>query len=156
MFLETFFRPDLIAKYSPAILQAMLVTIAVGICVVLTGLLLGLALAIVRSYRIAPVSALVVLFVDLFRALPPLVLVLIGYFGLPNVGIGLPNYVVLWLVLSLVLAAFVEEIFGRASCRSARGSGMRRAPADWASRRASSTSCCRRRCECACRRWRTA
>ena len=45
------------------------------------------------------------------RALPPLVLVLIVYFGLPNVGILLPSYAVLWLVLSLLLAAFAEEIF---------------------------------------------
>ena len=45
------------------------------------------------------------------RALPPLVLVLIVYFGLPNVGLNLPSYAVLWLVLSLVLAAFAEEIF---------------------------------------------
>jgi len=46
-----------------------------------------------------------------FRALPPLVLVLLVYFGLPNVGINLPSGAVLWLVLSLVLGAFAEEIF---------------------------------------------
>ena len=45
------------------------------------------------------------------RALPPLVLILIIYFGLPNVGIVLPSYAVLWLVLSAILAAFAEEIF---------------------------------------------
>ena len=47
----------------------------------------------------------------MFRALPPLVIVLIVYFGLPNVGISIPSFAVLWLVLSLVLAAFAEEIF---------------------------------------------
>jgi len=45
------------------------------------------------------------------RALPPLVLILLVYFGLPNIGINLPSFVVLWLVLALVLAAFAEEIF---------------------------------------------
>jgi polar amino acid transport system permease protein len=39
------------------------------------------------------------------------VLVLLVFFGLPNVGINLPSFAVLWLVLSLVLAAFAEEIF---------------------------------------------
>jgi polar amino acid transport system permease protein len=39
------------------------------------------------------------------------VLVLLVYFGLPNVGINLPSGAVLWLVLSLVLGAFAEEIF---------------------------------------------
>ena len=57
------------------------------------------------------VNALIVVFVDVFRALPPLVLMLLVYFGLPNVGINLPSFAVLWLVLSLVLAAFAEEIF---------------------------------------------
>ena len=50
-------------------------------------------------------------FADVFRALPPLVIVLLVYFGLPNVGINLSSFAVLWLTLSLVLAAFCEEIF---------------------------------------------
>jgi polar amino acid transport system permease protein len=54
---------------------------------------------------------LIVIFVDMFRALPPLVIVLIVYFGLPNVGVSIPSFAVLWLVLSLVLASFAEEIF---------------------------------------------
>ncbi len=45
------------------------------------------------------------------RALPPLVLVLLIYFGLPNIGITLSGFTVIWLVLSLTLAAFAEEIF---------------------------------------------
>jgi polar amino acid transport system permease protein len=57
------------------------------------------------------VNALILVFVDMLRALPPLVLLLLVYFGLPNVGINLPSFAVLWLVLALVLAAFAEEIF---------------------------------------------
>jgi His/Glu/Gln/Arg/opine family amino acid ABC transporter permease subunit len=54
--------------------------------VVVTGLALGLALAVVRSFQFKPFNALIVFFVDMFRALPPLVIVLLVYFGLPNVG----------------------------------------------------------------------
>jgi polar amino acid transport system permease protein len=68
-------------------------------------------LAVARSFRMLPLSALIVVFADVFRALPPLVLILLVYFGLPNVGINLPSFTVLWLVLALVLAAFAEEIF---------------------------------------------
>jgi polar amino acid transport system permease protein len=110
-FLETFFKPNLIAQYLPSILAGVLTTIEIAIAVVVTGLLLGLALAVVRSFQIKPLNALIVVFVDMFRALPPLVIVLIVYFGLPNVGINIPSFAVLWLVLSLVLAAFAEEIF---------------------------------------------
>jgi polar amino acid transport system permease protein len=87
------------------------VTIEIAAAVVVTGILLGLALAVVRAFRVLAVNALIVIFVDMFRALPPLVLVLLVYFGLPNAGINLPSFAVLWLVLSLVLAAFAEEIF---------------------------------------------
>ena len=110
-FLDAFFKWELIERYFPAIMQGMAVTIEIAAAVVLTGISLGLLLAIARSFRLLPVSALIVLFADIFRALPPLVLILLVYFGLPNVGINLPSFAVLWLVLSLVLAAFCEEIF---------------------------------------------
>jgi polar amino acid transport system permease protein len=111
LFLETFFRRDLIVRYLPDILGGMVVTIEIASLVVLTGIVLGLALAVVRSFRVRLLNFALVVFIDIARAIPPLVLVLIVYFGLPNVGVSLPSFAVLWLVLSLVLAAFAEEIF---------------------------------------------
>ncbi len=110
-FLETFFKPNLIAQYLPSILKGVVVTIEIAFAVVVTGLALGLLLAVIRSFQVKPLNALIVVFVDMFRALPPLVIVLIVYFGLPNVGVSIPSFAVLWLVLALVLAAFAEEIF---------------------------------------------
>jgi polar amino acid transport system permease protein len=108
---DTFFKWDVIERYFPAIVKGMVVTIEVALAVVITGILLGLALAVLRSFRVRVLNALIVVFVDAFRALPPLVLILLVYFGLPNFGINLPSFLVLWLVLALVLAAFAEEIF---------------------------------------------
>jgi polar amino acid transport system permease protein len=110
-FLDTFFNWQVIERYFPAIMKGVVVTIEIAAAVVVTGILLGLALAVVRAFRVLAINALIVVFVDMFRALPPLVLVLLVYFGLPNAGINLPSFAVLWLVLSLVLAAFAEEIF---------------------------------------------
>jgi polar amino acid transport system permease protein len=110
-FLDTFFKPEVMERYFPAIMKGVVVTIEIAAAVVVTGILLGLVLAIVRVFRVLALNALIVVFVDVFRALPPLVLVLLVYFGLPNVGINLPSFAVLWLVLALVLAAFAEEIF---------------------------------------------
>jgi polar amino acid transport system permease protein len=111
LFLDTSFKPVLIVRYLPDILSGMAVTIEIAVLVVVAGIALGLALALVRSLRSRLLKVPIVVFVDVARALPPLVLVLIVYFGLPNVGILLPSYAVLWLVLSLLLAAFAEEIF---------------------------------------------
>jgi len=110
-FVDAFLNPAVIEKYLPDILWGMVVTVEVAAAVVVTGVLGGLVLAAIRSFRVRPLNALIVLFVDVFRALPPLVIILIAYFGLPNVGISLSGFTVLWLVLSLVLAAFSEEIF---------------------------------------------
>jgi polar amino acid transport system permease protein len=110
-FLETFFKPNLMAQYLPSILKGVVITIEIALAVVACGLLLGLLLAVLRSFHAKALNALIVVFVDMFRALPPLVIVLIVYFGLPNVGINIPSFAVLWLVLTLVLAAFAEEIF---------------------------------------------
>ena len=111
IFIDTFFKLELIARYLPDILSGMVVTVEIAALVVVTGLAFGLALALIRSLRVRLVNLLLVVFVDVARTLPPLVVVLIVYFGLPNVGVLLPSYVVLWLVLSLLLAAFAEEIF---------------------------------------------
>ena len=110
-FLDAFFKPELIERYFPAIMKGVVVTIEIAAAVVVTGIALGLVLAVARSFRVLPLSTLIVIFADVFRALPPLVLILLVYFGLPNVGINLPSFTVLWLVLALVLAAFAEEIF---------------------------------------------
>jgi polar amino acid transport system permease protein len=110
-FLDTFFKWPVFERYLPAILKGMAVTIEIAVLVVIAGILLGLALAVLRAFRVRVVNVLIVVCVDIFRALPPLVLILLVYFGLPNVGINVPSFAVLWLVLSLVLAAFAEEIF---------------------------------------------
>jgi polar amino acid transport system permease protein len=110
-FVETFFKPAMIAQFWPDILKGVLVTVEIAAAVVVTGLVLGLALASLRAYRLAVINAVIVVFVDIFRALPPLVAILLIYFGFPSIGISLPSFVVLWLVLSCVLAAVAEEIF---------------------------------------------
>jgi polar amino acid transport system permease protein len=110
-FLDTFFNWPVFERYLPAILKGMVVTIEIAVLVVIAGILLGLALAVLRAFRVRAINALIVVLVDVLRALPPLVLILLVYFGLPNVGVNVPSFAVLWLVLSLVLAAFAEEIF---------------------------------------------
>jgi polar amino acid transport system permease protein len=111
VFLDTFFKASVIEEYLPAILSGIVVTVQVAVLVVVCGIGLGLLLALLRAYRLRLLNVLIVVFVDVFRALPPLVLILVIYFGLPNVGIALSAFVVLWLVLTLVLAAFAEEIY---------------------------------------------
>jgi polar amino acid transport system permease protein len=110
-FAEAFLNGAVLDRYAPAILQGVGVTVALSALIVLAGVALGLALACLRAQRVAPLSAAIVVFADVMRALPPLVLILIAYFGLPGVGVFLSSFMVLFAVLTLVLAAFAEEIF---------------------------------------------
>ena len=109
-FLDTFFRPDLLRSSLPLIGKGMLITIQLSLAVIAGGFVLGFALALLRARQIRAANVLIIIFVDVMRALPPLVPILLVYFGLPGLGINLPSFAVLWLVLSFVLAAFVEEI----------------------------------------------
>lgn len=110
-FTETFLNARILAIALPHVLEGFGVTVALAVLVVLSGLAAGLLLAIVRVFRIRVVNLLIVFAVDLFRALPPLVIIVLIFFGLPAAGLSLSGFSSTWLALSLVLAAFAEEIF---------------------------------------------
>lgn len=110
-FAETFFNAAVMAKYLPDIAHGMVITLEIAALVVVTGLTAGLLLALLRSLAIRAVNLLIVFVVDLFRALPPLVIIVLFYFGLPSADIAPSGFVSTWLALSLVLMAFSEEIF---------------------------------------------
>ena len=74
-FLDTFFNAKVMAKYLPDIAYGMLITVELAALVIVSGLAAGLALALVRSLGVRPVNLLIVFVVDLFRALPPLVII---------------------------------------------------------------------------------
>ena len=110
-FLDTFFNTKVMAKYAPDIAYGMLVTVELAALVIVTGLAAGLALALFRSLGFRPANLLLVFVVDLFRALPPLVIIVFIYFGLPAVDLSPSAFVSTWLSLMFVLMAFSEEIF---------------------------------------------
>ena len=120
-FLDTFFNAKVMAKYLPDIAYGTLVTVELAALVIVTGLAFGLALALLRSLGFRPVNLLIIFVVDLFRALPPLVIIVFIYFGLPAVGIAPSGFVSTWLSLALVLTAFSEEIFWAGITSIARG-----------------------------------
>ena len=128
---ENFFDLEVMARYLPSIIDGVFVTIHLAVLIVLSGLVLGFVLAVVRAFQIRPVNWLIVLVVDVFRALPPIVIMIVFYFALPFVGISMSGFVVAWLSLTLVLASFAEEIFwtgilsvDRGQWEAARSTGL--------------------------------
>lgn len=129
--IDTFFNVAVMAQYLPKVLEGMVITVLLAIAVVITGLALGLVLAVVRSLGLRVVNALIVLFADVFRAVPPLVILITIYFALPTVGLRFTGFESAWIGLSLVLAAFAEEVVWagilsvpRGQWEAARSSGL--------------------------------
>ncbi|SEK12729.1 polar amino acid transport system permease protein [Variovorax sp. OK605] len=107
----TFFNGDIAARYLPQVLDGARVTIELGLAVIAAGLALGMLLAYLRSLPIRGLPLAVSTLVDIFRALPPLVLIILLYYALPFLGLSLGAFASTWLALTLVLAAFSEEVF---------------------------------------------
>ena len=120
-FVDAFFNLKVMTKYLPDIAQGMLVTVELATLVIVAGLVSGLALALLRSLGFRPLNLLIIFVVDLFRALPPLVIIVFIYFGLPAVEIAPSGFVSTWLSLTLVLMAFSEEIYWAGITSIAKG-----------------------------------
>jgi len=110
-FTDSFFNARVMAEYLPKIIDGFWLTVVLALCIVATGLAAGLLLAVLRAMGVRVVNWVIVFAVDLFRALPPLVVIALLFFGLPSAGLELSGFASTWLALSLVLMAFAEEIF---------------------------------------------
>ncbi|HEY6984261.1 amino acid ABC transporter permease [Reyranella sp.] len=109
--LDNFFNPQILAQYGPSIIGGFGTTVAVALLTIFSGVAIGLILAVVRAMRIGPADVLITTFVDVFRTLPQLVVIVFIYFGLPYAGIQLSPFAATVVSLGAVLAAFATEIF---------------------------------------------
>ena len=108
-FIFTFFNAEVAARYWPDLAHGMAVTAWLSAAVVFAGLALGLVLAVLRAMELRGVNFLVVLFADILRSLPPLVIIILFFFAFPFIGLSMSAFVATWLALTLVLAAYAEE-----------------------------------------------
>lgn len=110
-FIRAFFNAEVAIRYLPDIIKGFWVTTLLGLATIVAGLALGLVLAVLRARRNPWLSGFVVAFADVFRALPPLVVIILFYFAFPYIGVSMSSFVSTWLALTLVLAAFAEETY---------------------------------------------
>jgi polar amino acid transport system permease protein len=108
-FLFTFFNADIAARYWPDIVHGMGITILLSAAVIVAGLLLGLLLALLRASGKRALVLAVIMFADIMRALPPLIIIIVLYFAFPYLDLAMSSFTATWLALTLVLAAYAEE-----------------------------------------------
>ena len=86
-------------------------TIQLGFISIVLGLILGLALALLRLYAPYVVGFLAKAYIDIFRSIPLLVLLIIIFYALPFVGINLSPFYAAATALVIVSGAYTAEIF---------------------------------------------
>jgi His/Glu/Gln/Arg/opine family amino acid ABC transporter permease subunit len=118
---DNYFNLAILARYYPAILDGFWVTCLVAALVTVLGLALGLLLAVMRAFGRPVLNAAIVGWIDFFRTLPQLVVIVIVYFALPYAGITLSPFAATVLALGAVLSAFAAEIFTAAIQSIPRG-----------------------------------
>ena len=108
---EYYFNTSVMAAALPAVLRGFGVTVLVTLCLIGFGLALGLVLALLRLGAVRPVRWVVAAYVDVFRTLPQLVILIVLYFAMPYLGLSLSPFAATVLGLGAVLAAFAADIF---------------------------------------------
>ena len=108
---DTFFNVPVLIRTFPLLMQGLWVTLQIGVVSIVAGLVLGLALALIRLYGPVWTQLLARAYVNFMRSIPLLVLLIIIYYALPFVGIRLSPFLSAVSALSLVSAAYTAEIF---------------------------------------------
>ena len=110
-FVDTFFNWDVFLSSFPLLLSGLKITLLLGIVSIIAGLILGLFIALVRIYAIRPASIAAKIYIDVFRSIPLLVLLIVVYYALPFVGLSLSPFMSAATALTLVSGAYTAEIF---------------------------------------------
>lgn len=109
--IDTFFNWPVLLGALPMLWLGLVTTLGLGAASIVLGLAGGLALALVRVYAPGPAQAVAKIYIDVFRSIPLLVLLVVVYYALPFVGIRLSSFAAATAALSLVSCAYAAEIF---------------------------------------------
>lgn len=109
--LDQFFNLGIMAKALPLVLKGLGITLLICAVVIPMGAVGGLLAALGSVSKNRALRWLSIGFVDLFRAIPPLVLLIFIYAGMPFAGISLSPFVAVTIGFFLNNSAYFAEIF---------------------------------------------
>jgi polar amino acid transport system permease protein len=114
---ETFFDPEAFKTSFPAVLRGFWLDVKIFVVVEIAVLILGLIVALVRTTRapaLFPLRALAVVYTDVLRGIPTILVVYLVGFGVPALELsGLPTDPVVLggIGLTLSYTAYVTEVY---------------------------------------------
>ncbi len=131
MILQQFLNFEIMQKVFPLLLRGLGTTAYLCALVIPLGLVGGLLVALLSLSRSRTVTWTTIALVDLFRAAPPLVLLILLYSGLPFAGVRLTPTVAVCLAFFCNTSSYYGEIYragiesvGRGQWEAARSTGL--------------------------------
>lgn len=129
--LQQFFNLEIMAKALPLVLKGLGVTLMICAVVIPLGAMGGLFAALASVSRNPAIRWAAIGFVDLFRAIPPLVLLIFIYAGLPFAGVQVSPFAAVTIGFFLNNSAYFAEVFRagilsvpRGQTEAARSTGL--------------------------------
>jgi polar amino acid transport system permease protein len=114
---NAFFNPTVFKESFPEVLRAFWFNIKIFCVAEVFILVFALVIAILRSLPgpvFFPLRALAIVYTDLFRGIPTILLIFILGFGVPGLGLsGVPTSAVVWATVALIIvySAYVAEVY---------------------------------------------
>ena len=131
LFVDQFLNLEIMRQALPLLLRGLGMTLLLCLAVIPLGLVGGLAVALVCRSRWRAVRWPAFVLVDFFRAVPPLVLLIFIYAGLPFAGIRPSPFVAVCIAFLLNTSSYYGEIYragiesiGRGQWEAARSTGL--------------------------------
>jgi polar amino acid transport system permease protein len=129
--IQQFFNVDILIEAMPLLMRGLWITAQLCVAVVGLGLVGGLFVALASISQRRWLRYPAIIYVDIFRALPPLVLLVFVYSGLPFAGLNLTPFAAVVVAFLLNNSSYYGEVY-RAGLQSvpngqreaARASGL--------------------------------
>ncbi len=129
--IQLFFNLDIMRKAFGLLFDGFLMTVLLCVLVVPVGVAGGLVLAMLATVKSRALNRALIVWVDVFRALPPLVLLIFVYNAPPFAGYKISEFTAVVVALGLNSMSYYGEIFragiesiSRGSWEAARSTGL--------------------------------
>ena len=110
-FVQNFLNIDSLLLIYPLLLQGLQLTIYLSLVALPLALLSGLSVAILYSFGSRLARRFIIVFIDILRSFPVLVLLVLIFYGLPFVGVTMGAFFAAVLALVLNNTGYFGEIF---------------------------------------------
>jgi len=111
LFLDNFANLDSLQRIYPLLLQGLQLTVLLAVVTLPIAVAVGLFIGVLYSLHHRWLNVVLIVWIDLFRSFPVLVLLILIFYGLPFLGLTLGNFAAVVTALVLNNSGYYGEIF---------------------------------------------